>query len=441
MKTTLIKGILAYLLLHSTAFAGDAAPDLDKADRAFIIMATAMVFFMQAGFCLLEMGFSRAKNAINIVMKNVCDMSAGVLGFFVIGFGLMFGVSQGGFIGTGSLAFTDIELASPVWVFFIFQAVFAATTVTISSGAMAERTYFPGYLIYAVVACAVIYPIIGHWAWGGAAEPFGFGSGQGWLAKLGPEDGTGGFSDFAGSAVVHCMGGAFALAGIIVIGPRKGRFLEDGSERIFPGHNIPLGALGLFILFFGWFGFNCGSLLSAGEEIGVIAVNTVLAGAAALVSGMLFHWMFRGWADPESAINGGLGGLVGITACCNVVTPLSSIIIGLICGFIVVVGGRLLLKLRLDDAVGAVPVHLFCGVIGVLSVSIFNKAEPFANLVPQVIGALVIPASAFILSWVVFQIINKTIGLRATDDAQDMGLDFAEHSANAYPDFQSNEET
>jgi len=412
MNKILIKGILAYLLLHSTASAADGvvtAPEeslLNSADRVFLIIATAMVFLMQAGFCLLEMGFSRAKNAINIVMKNVCDMSAGVIGFFLIGFGLMFGSSISGFIGSGSIAFADIALTSPVWIFFIFQAVFAATTVTISSGAM-------------------------------AAEPFGFGGGKGWLAELGDH---GGFSDFAGSSVVHCMGGAFALAGIMVIGPRKGRFLEDGSERIFPGHNIPLGALGLFILFFGWFGFNCGSELSANPIIGVIAVNTVLSGAAALVAGLVFHWMIRGWADPESAINGALGGLVGITACCNVVTPVSAIIIGIICGLTVVLGGKVLLALKLDDAVGAVPVHLFCGIIGTISVSAFAKDDKFVNIVPQLTGAFVIPIVAFVLSWIIFQIIDKTVGLRATDDAQDMGLDFAEHSSNAYPDFQSNDE-
>ena len=433
MKKILTKGILTYLLLHSTASAADGEVVMTNADRVFLIIATAMVFLMQAGFCLLEMGFSRAKNAINIVMKNVCDMSAGVIGFFLIGFGLMFGSSISGFIGSGSIAFADIAPTSPIWIFFIFQAVFAATTVTISSGAMAERTYFPGYLIYAVIACAVIYPIIGHWAWGGGAEPYGFGGGKGWLAEQG-------FSDFAGSSVVHGMGGAFALAGIMVIGPRKGRFLEDGSERIFPGHNIPLGALGLFILFFGWFGFNCGSQLAADEIIGVIAVNTVLSGASALVAGLVFHWMIRGWADPESAINGALGGLVGITACCNVVTPVSAIIIGIICGLTVVLGGKVLLALKLDDAVGAVPVHLFCGIIGTISVSAFAAEDKFVNIVPQLTGAFAIPIVAFVLSWIIFQIIDKTVGLRATDDAQDMGLDFAEHSSNAYPDFQSNDE-
>ncbi len=435
MKILIIKGIIAYLLLLSTASAAETAPlqDFDKADRVFLMISTALVFFMQAGFCLIEMGFARAKNAINIVMKNVCDMSVGVLCFFLIGFGLMFGASQGGFIGTGSLAFSDIAYTSPVWIYFLFQSVFAATTVTISSGAMAERTYFPGYLIYAAVACAVIYPIIGHWVWGGAAEGFGFGSGAGWLAAIG-------YIDFAGSSVVHCVGGTFALAGIIVIGPRKGRFLADGSERIFPGHSVPFGALGMLILFFGWFGFNCGSNLYADAVVGLIAVNTLLAGCSALVCALVFQWMIRGWADPEAAINGALGGLVSITACCNVVSPVSAIVIGCVSGLITVVGGKLLLSAKLDDAVGAVPVHLFCGVFGSLSVSIFNINGVFSNFAIQALGVIIVTLSAFVLSWILFVIIDKTIGLRATDEAQDMGLDFAEHSSNAYPDFQSNDE-
>lgn len=403
-------------------------------ETAFILICAALVFLMQAGFCLLEMGFSRAKNAINIVMKNVCDMSAGVIGFFFVGFGLMFGWSQGGMIALGNFGFaSDFAPDSSIWVFFIFQALFAATTVTISSGAMAERTYFPGYLLYAVFACTFIYPFFGHWIWGGSANDFGFGGGEGWLAAEG-------FRDFAGSTAVHAVGGAFALAGIMVIGPRKGRFLEDGSERIFPGHNLPLGALGMFLLFFGWFGFNCGSHLKTDGLIGYIATTTVIAGCAGTVSSMIFHWIFRGWADPESAINGALGGLVALTACCNVVAPWAAFVIGTIAGIIVVFGGKILLVFKLDDAVGAIPVHLFCGIFGTLSVSLFHKDTPFENFGIQATGAFLVPIAAFAVSWVLFQIIDKTVSLRASDDAQDQGLDFAEHSATAYPDFASNDD-
>lgn len=430
---TIASSLASLILLQNSLYGAESAEatSITSSDLVFIFICTALVFFMQAGFCLLEMGFSRAKNAINIVMKNICDMSAGVIGFFLIGFGLMFGWSQGGVIALGNFGFnSDLLADNSIWIFFAFQAVFAATTVTISSGAMAERTYFPGYLVYAAIACTFIYPFLGHWVWGGAAEGFGFGEGAGWLAKLG-------FHDFAGSSVVHAVGGAFALAGIAVIGPRKGRFLEDGTERIFAGHNIPLSALGFFILFLGWFGFNCGSYLSAGNEIGFILINTLLSGCTGLIAGLIFHWIFKGWADPESAINGGLGGLVAITACCDVVAPWASILIGIIAGLITVLGGKILLKFKLDDAVGAVPVHLFCGIFGTLSASLFHMTQPFANLGVQTLGALVIPIAAFAISWVIFFIIDKTIGLRATEEAQDLGLDFAEHSSSAYPDFVS----
>lgn len=434
-KKTFFTAALGLVASSPTLLAVDtAATPFSTADLAFLIFASALVFLMQAGFCFLEMGFSRAKNAINIVMKNVCDMAAGIVGFFFIGFGLMFGWSQGGVIALGNFGFSNVYAAEhSVWIFFLFQSMFAATTVTISSGSMAERTYFPGYLVYAALACTFIYPLLGHWVWGGAAAGYGFGEGAGWLSKMG-------FSDFAGSTVVHAVGGAFALAGIITIGPRKGRFLEDGSERIFSGHNIPLGALGLFILFFGWFGFNCGSNLHVDASIGYIAVNTLLAGCSAMVAGMIFHWVFRGWADAESAINGALGGLVAITACCNVVAPWAAVVIGIIAGLITVFGGKLLLAFKLDDAVGAVPVHLFCGILGTLSVSIFNMHNPFENLAVQALGAFLIPVCAFILSWILFLIVDKTIGLRANDEAQMQGLDFAEHSATAYPDFAATED-
>ena len=428
---TLLGGL--FLLLTGTAF-GQEVEDAGKADNAFILLCAALVFLMQAGFCLVEMGFSRAKNSINIVMKNMCDMAAGGIVFFLVGFGLMFGWSQGGFAAFGNLGFTsEFGANHPVWLFFLFQMMFAAAAATISSGAMAERTYFPGYLIYAVVGCGLIYPFLGHWVWGGVGADYGFGGGDGWLAKLG-------FTDFAGSTVVHAVGGAFALAGIIVIGPRKGRFAEDGTPRIFAGHNLPLGALGMFLLFFGWFGFNCGSQLAAGGEIGRIGVNTVLASCGGLLSALSYHWITKGWAEPSSAINGALGGLVAITACCHCVTPGAAVAIGLVAGVLVVVGESLLLKAKLDDAVGAVPVHLICGIWGTLCVSIFNETAPFANLHIQALGAFLIPLTAFGLVWVVFIIIDRTIGLRATDEAQEVGLDFAEHSSTAYPDFAINEE-
>ena len=398
---TLILGSL--FILSGTASAQDVAP-LDKSDNAFLLICAALVFLMQAGFCLVEMGFGRAKNSINIIMKNMCDMAAGGIGYFLVGFALMFGWSQGGgIIGLGNFGFNSSFVTDhPIWIFFLFQMMFAAATATISSGAMAERTYFPGYLIYAVIGCSFVYPFLGHWVWGGGGEVYGFGAGKGWLAKIG-------FVDFAGSTVVHAVGGAFALAGIIVIGPRKGRFAEDGSAKLFPGHNVPLASLGMFLLFFGWFGFNCGSQLQADGEIGRIAVNTMLAACGGIISGLVIHWIAKGWAEPGSTINGALGGLVAITACSNVVAPWASIVIGLVAGVIVVFGESLLLKFKLDDAVGAVPVHLFCGIWGSICVSLFNEKAPFANLPVQVLGAFIVPIAAFCIIWVVFTIIDLSL--------------------------------
>lgn len=434
MKTKKLLFLFLAVLLFPSAASAAETTKLANADNAFLLICAALVFLMQAGFCLIEIGFSRAKNSINIIMKNICDMAAGGLLFFFVGFSLMFGWSQGGVVGLGNFGFSSaFDPAHSIWIFFLFQLMFAAATATISSGAMAERTYFPGYLLYAVIGCGLVYPFLGHWVWGGGASIFGFGEGQGWLAKLG-------FQDFAGSTVVHSVGGAFALAGIIVIGPRKGRFMEDGSERIFPGHNVPLASLGMFLLFFGWFGFNCGSQLVAGGEIGRIGVNTMMAACGGIVSGLIYHWVAKGWPEPGATINGALGALVAITGCCNCVAPWAAIIVGLIAGVLVVIGESVLLKLKLDDAVGAVPVHLVCGIWGALCVSIFNETAPFANLGVQALGAFVLPLAAFGIIWVVFSIINKTVGLRATDDAQDQGLDFAEHSSVAYPDFAINEE-
>ncbi len=399
----------------------------------FLFICSALIFIMQAGFCLLEMGFSRSKNTINIVMKNILDFGAGTIGFFLIGFSLMFGTSQGGIVGWDNFGF-DAQFSGghEIWIFWVFQMMFATAAVTISSGAMAERTFFPGYLVYAFFATCVIYPILGHWVWGGASVDFGFGGGEGWLAKLG-------FLDFAGSTVVHSVGGAFALAGILAVGPRKGRFTADGEARVFPGHSAPLSALGFFLLFFGWFGFNAGSNIVPTSEIGRQVAVTVLAAASGLLGALLTHWLRKGWADMEVSLNGLLGGLVASTASCAFIAPWAGVVTGFIAGVIVASGGELLLKLRRDDAVGAVPVHLFCGIWGTLCVSIFNDKTPFANIGVQALGAIVVPIAAFCSSYLLFKIVGALIGLRASDDAQEMGLDFAEHSATAYPDFVTTE--
>ncbi len=411
-----------------------AADTQTNVNTVWMVIAAALVFFMQPGFCLLELGLTRAKNAINICMKNFLDFAVGTIAFLFVGFGLMFGTSLSGVIGTGPFWISDQPGTSQLWAFWFFQLVFCGTAATIISGAVAERTKFIGYLFYTAAMTAAIYPILGHWAWGSFGEGFGYGGGQGWLEAMG-------YVDFAGSSVVHGVGGAAALAGIIVVGPRIGRFRPDGSANLMSGHNLPMAALGTFILWFGWYGFNAGSTLVGDGQIGRIAVNTTLAPAAGAIMGMLAMWLHQGRPDLAMTLNGALGGLVGITANCHCVTPFSAVIIGLVAGIVATFGCLLLERLKLDDAVGAVPVHLFCGIWGVLAVALFNE-EGFSSdrLGVQALGAAAICGASFIAALVVFFLIDRIIGLRASDDEQDLGLDFTEHSGAAYPDFTTGEQ-
>jgi Amt family ammonium transporter len=436
-RLSALEAALAKVPDGAPAPAAEAAPAADvqaNINAVWIVVAGAMVFLMQAGFCLLELGLTRAKNAINICMKNFLDFCVGTICFFFVGFGLMFGKSLEGFIGTGPFWISDIPSSSQLWAFWFFQLVFCGTAATIISGAMAERTKFIGYLFYTAVMTAAIYPIIGHWAWGSFGEAFGFGGGEGWLQARG-------YVDFAGSGVVHAIGGAAALAGIIVVGPRLGRFRPDGSANLMSGHNIPLAALGTFILWFGWYGFNPGSTLVGDSNIGRIAVNTTLAPAAGALMGMFAMWLHQGRPDLIMTMNGALGGLVGITANCHAVTPISAVMIGLVAGIIATFGCLFLERLKLDDAVGAIPVHLFCGIWGVLALALFNQ-EGFSpeKLGVQALGVFSIAGAAFVGAFVVFFVIDKTIGLRAGEEEQDLGLDFTEHSGAAYPDFTTSEQ-
>ncbi len=398
-------------------------------NAVWIVMTAALVFIMQAGFCLLELGLTRAKNAINICMKNFLDFAVGTICFFFLGFALMFGASKNGWFGEGPFWLSSIEGSSPFWCFWLFQTVFAGTAATIISGAMAERTKFIGYLIFTAVMTALIYPVAGHWAWGSLGGGFGYGGDKGWLEAMG-------YIDFAGSSVVHGIGGAAALAGVIIVGPRIGRFRADGSATLVPGHNLPMAALGTFILWFGWYGFNAGSTLVADANIGRIAVNTTIAPAVGAVVGMLVMWLHQGRPDLGMTLNGALGGLVGITANCHCVSPASAVMIGLVAGVIATAGCILLERLRVDDAVGAVPVHLMCGWWGILAVAIFHQ-DGFSpsRLGVQALGIASITGFAFIGALVTFWLIDKVVGLRASDDEQDLGLDFTEHSGAAYPDF------
>ena len=412
-----------------------ARPEMQRnLDTTFIVVAALLVFFMQAGFGMFELGIVRAKNAINVVMKNILDLSVASISYLLIGFSLMFGASEGGFIG-GLSWLPGIKADSTLWAMFLFQAVFAATACTIASGAMAERTKFVGYVIYTSIFAGLIYPIFGHWAWGSSAgglEP-GFGGSPGWIEQMG-------FLDFAGSTVVHAIGGACALAGIIVVGPRKGRFGKNGEVTMMNGHNIPLMALGAFILWFGWFGFNAGSGLVADASIGRICVNTLVGGGAGCLSAMILFWKVRGIPEPSTTMMGAIGGLVSVTAGCAYINPASAIIVGLVGGFLATAGALFLEKLKLDDVAGAVPVHLFCGIWGTIAIGIFHDdGFSVGRIGVQTIGALIIAIGAFVAAFVIFKTIDAYIGLRASDDEQEDGLDFAEHALAAYPDFETAE--
>lgn len=405
------------------------------------LIAAMLVFFMQAGFAMVETGFTRAKNSSNIIMKNLMDFAIGSILFFLIGFGLMFGDSFHGMVGTSGffnpagLNLPQFEALTP-GTFIFFQTVFCATAATIVSGAMAERTKFISYCIYSAVISLIIYPVVGHWIWGG-----------GWLAKMG-------FVDFAGSTVVHSVGGWAALIGAIILGPRIGKYGKNGEVHAIPGHNIPIGALGVFILWFGWFGFNPGSSLAANNEIGHIALTTNMAAAAATVTVMIVTWIQNGKPDVSMTLNGSLAGLVAITAGCQVVTIWGSAIIGLIAGSAVVFFVTFFDSLKIDDPVGATSVHLGCGVIGSILVGLFACYQPgtenqiiglfygggIALLRTQLIGVFAVGAWTIATTIVLFQVIKHTIGLRVSAIEEIKGLDLCEHNASGYADFMTNQE-
>jgi len=404
-----------------------AAIDLvqSHADYVWTLVAAALVFFMQAGFALVECGFTRAKNAINIMMKNLMDFSIGSLAFWAVGFGIMFGVTNTGWFGTSGFFLSDFKVGGDPWVlaFWMFQVVFAATAATIVSGAMAERTKFIGYLLYSIVISVLIYPVFGSWAWGSLFH------GNGWLEGLG-------FIDFAGSTVVHSVGGWAALAGAIVLGPRIGKYAKDGSIKPILGHNIPLAALGVFILWIGWFGFNPGSTTAANKDIAMIFVNTNLAAAAGSVFAMLTSWIKFGKPEISMSLNGALAGLVAITSPCATVTPLSAIIIGSIAGIIVVLSVLFFDKIRVDDPVGAISVHGVNGAWGTLAAGIFNIGGTSAKIIGvQALGIVACFIWTFGTAFILFKIIDKTVGLRVSPEEEALGLDHSEHGGNAYPDF------
>ena len=393
-------------------------------DYVWTILAAALVFFMQAGFALLESGFSRAKNAVNIIMKNVMDASAGALVFFAVGFGLMFGTSWGGLIGTDGFFLTGTGDQPQTWVyaFYFFQAVFAATAATIVSGAVAERIKFSGYLIFSVTITGLIYPVFGAWAWGGLFN------GSGWLEALG-------FIDFAGSTVVHSVGGWAALAGALVVGPRVGKYAEDGTPRDIPGHSLPLAALGVFILWLGWFGFNAGSTTAGSTAIAKIAMNTFVAAGAGAAAAMAITWIDGGTPDATMTLNGVLGGLVGITAGCAALTPPYAILTGAIAGLVVVYGTRAL-EWYVDDPVGAIAVHGLAGAWGTIAAGLFNASGfSLSQVGVQFVGVAAAFLWTFPTSYLVFSLVDAAIGIRLNGKKEAIGLDRLEHDVEAYPEF------
>ena len=417
------------------AATGDVGVIQLNVNDIWIVVTAAMVFFMQAGFVMLEIGACRAKNTINIVMKSFLDFCICAIVFLLVGFAFMFGKSWHGVIGTDTFWLSSFPGDHRVWVFWFFQVGFAGVSCTIMSGAVAERTKFLGYLMYCALFTALIYPVIGHWAWGSFGGPFGVGDGtKGWLEAMG-------FVDYAGSSVVHACGGSCALAGILSVGPRAGRFGPDGSPRLIAGHNIPLVTLGVFLLWFGWFGFNAGSSLSGTSVIGRLVVNTTISPSAAGIAAMISMWFIQGKPDVNIAMNGALGGAVAITACCGNVTPGAAIIIGAFGGIITTVATIALERWKIDDAVGAVPVHLACGWWGTLCVALFDeKGFSIERFGVQALGTLSISVYSFVVCMAVFAFIKFCVRIRATEEEQINGLDFTEHAANAYPDFQTTEQ-
>lgn len=393
----------------------------------WFLCASALVFFMQAGFAMVETGFTRAKNAGNIIMKNTLDFCLGTIAFMLLGYGLLCGTSIGGFLGIPNMSlFTSF--ATMDWSSFIFNLVFCATAATIVSGAMAERTKFKSYLVYSFVISAFVYPIEAHWVW----------NSDGWLAKLG-------YIDFAGSSAIHMVGGISALIGAAILGPRIGKYVGKGKDKkpkAFPGHNITIGALGVFILWFGWYGFN-GAAASSATQLAAIFTTTTIAGALSTVTVLLFTWFKNGKPDVSMTLNGCLAGLVGVTAGCANVDALGAAIIGIISGFIVVgVVDLLDKKIHVDDPVGAVAVHGGCGMFGGLAVGLFSTdgglfyGGGFHLLGIQALGVLCIAAWTAVIMTGVFFAIKKTMGLRVSKEEELMGLDESEHGlVSAYSGF------
>jgi len=402
-------------------------------DTVWVLLAAFLVFFMQLGFGMVEAGFIRAKNTCNILTKNFLDFCMASIGFFIFGYAIMFGDGNA-FMGLKGWFLIGAESGAdvPLYAFWLFQAAFCGAAATIVAGGMAERMKFQAYLIYSFIISALIYPIVGHWIWGG-----------GWLATLN-------FADFAGSTVVHTVGGVAALVGTILLKPRLGKYKPDGKPNAIAGHSIPLASLGVFVLWFGWFGFNPGSSLHVGDGslIALVAINTNLAAAAGGITAMITVWKIFGKPDLSMAMNGALAGLVAITAPCAFVDPWAAILIGAIGGILVVIGVILLDKMHIDDPVGAVPVHGMNGIWGTLAVGFFGKESlglahnglfyggGLRQLGVQALGSVSVILFIVITMGIVFKLIDVIIGLRVSREEELKGLDIGEHGMEAYGGFQ-----
>ncbi len=433
-------GATALIVALPTVAHGQEGPDTQAIlDNIWVFIAGCLVFFMQAGFALVEAGLTRAKNVVNIFAKNLSDAVIGILAFFATGYAFAFGGSDT-WIGTEAFFLSGQDMLIPadgglsVATTFFFQAVFAATAVTIASGAMAERTKFGAYLIFSAIMCAFIYPVVVHWTWGG-----------GLIADINIGDAV--YSDFAGSGVVHMTGGIAALMGALFLGPRIGKYDENGNPRAIPGHSIPFAVLGVFILWLGWFGFNPGSELAADSFVMTVGVNTMLAAAAGALATTITIWLVAGKPDLAMIGNGALAGLVAITAPCGAVNAGMSVVIGAIGGIIVVFSVLFFDKIKIDDPVGAISVHGVVGAWGVLSIGLFAQYDDaflgrddaglfygggFDQLIVQILMILIIAAWVAITTGIVFFVLKSTIGLRVSREEEIEGLDVLEHGLSGY---------
>ncbi len=419
--------LLGLVLLPSVAFAQEVSQEMFTVNNTWMLVATFLVFIMHLGFAALESGLTRAKNTVNILFKNTAIISIGLLTYAIVGFNLMYpgDFSLGEFFGFAGFGLDpgaegQTSAYNPGYTYytdFIFQGMFAATAATIVSGAVAERIKLGSFLIFTTLYVAVIYPIAGSWKWG-----------AGWLDQMG-------FYDFAGSTLVHSVGGWAALAGVIVLGPRLGKYV-DGKIRPVAGHSMPLATIGVFLLWLGWYGFNGGSVLSADPAlVSLVFVTTSLAAAAGVMGAMAASWGLQHKPDLSMVLNGALAGLVGITAGADTVGVASAIVIGLIAGVIVVGSVLLLDRAKLDDPVGAISVHLTCGVWGTLAVGIFST-NPEHSFLTQLIGVLAYAVFCFISAFVIFFALKSTLGLRVDAEEERVGLDVGEHGMEAYGGFQ-----